>query len=120
MDQCVTVKEAQNWKPKVDQSNKKEKKDKDGNKKKIDGPVYVAGMKNKKNQAPSYTDRVLFRNNTCQKHTANKYGIMEGMLGSDHRPVYLDTTLDLTPYAFMDQEHLTDASMQKGQQFSLM
>jgi hypothetical protein len=27
---------------------------------------FVNGFKNKKNQAPSYTDRVIFKNNTCQ------------------------------------------------------
>ena len=111
MDSCCSAKEALTWKPKLDM--KASKKDKKGVK--VDGPVYVAGFKNKKNQAPSYTDRVLFRNNTCQKHAVTKYGSMEHMLGSDHRPVFLDTTLDMTPYTFMNEECLIDASKQKEQ-----
>jgi hypothetical protein len=58
--------------------------------KKGEGPQYVNGFKNKKNQAPSYTDRVLFKNNTCQPHKFIKYGMVDNVWGSDHRPVYID------------------------------
>lgn len=52
-------------------------------------PEYV----NKKNQAPSFTDRILFRNNSCLDFKVNKYTAMHDIYGSDHRPVILDMTL---------------------------
>jgi len=45
------------------------------------------GYFNKKNQAPSYTDRVLFKNNTSNQVLLNSYNSLEHVLGSDHRPV---------------------------------
>ena len=55
---------------------------------------------NKKNQAPSYTDRVLFRNNTpstAAQINLNTYNSLENVLGSDHRPVQLDLDFNLRP-----------------------
>jgi flavorubredoxin len=57
---------------------------------------FVRGFKNKKNQPPSYTDRVLFKNNTCRDHKFNKYDVIE-MYGSDHRPIFLDVTVSIKP-----------------------
>lgn len=55
------------------------------------------GYFNKKNQAPSYTDRVLFKNNTSLDVKLNSYTSLESVLGSDHRPVQLDLDLSLPP-----------------------
>lgn len=43
--------------------------------------------KEKKNQAPSYTDRVLFKNNSSLDVTMDHYTCLHGVYGSDHRPV---------------------------------
>ena len=48
--------------------------------------VYV----NKKDQSPSYTDRILFRNNTCSQVATQSYEALHDVLGSDHRPVVLN------------------------------
>ena len=42
---------------------------------------------NKKSQAPSYTDRILFKNNTSNLVLLNSYHSLEQVYGSDHRPV---------------------------------
>ena len=47
--------------------------------------VYVE----KKDQSPSYTDRIMFRNNTNTKVVSN-YHCLSNILGSDHRTVVLD------------------------------
>ena len=49
--------------------------------------------KNKKNQAPSYCDRILFKNNTVFPYTINIYGCLDNYFGSDHRPVYLSLNM---------------------------
>jgi len=49
--------------------------------------------KNKKNQAPSYCDRILFKNNTVYPYTINIYGCLDNLFGSDHRPVYLSLNI---------------------------
>ena len=49
--------------------------------------------KNKKNQAPSYCDRILFKNNTVYPFTVNKYDCLDNVFGSDHRPVYLSLSI---------------------------
>ena len=49
--------------------------------------------KNKKNQAPSYCDRILFKNNTCNGIQVFKYNSIEDIFGSDHRPVLLQLSL---------------------------
>lgn len=48
---------------------------------------------NKKSQAPSYCDRVLFKNNTGFPYLLNYYHCLDDVLGSDHRPVVLSLTL---------------------------
>jgi len=48
---------------------------------------FEPGYFNKKNQAPSYTDRILFKNNTSQSVVLNGYNSLDHVLGSDHRPV---------------------------------
>ena len=57
---------------------------------------------NKKNQAPSYTDRVLFKNNTATPVTRNAYRSLEEVLGSDHRPVMLDININLKPLQYLN------------------
>lgn len=49
--------------------------------------VYV----NKNNQCPSFTDRILIKDNdkTCELQY-NQYNCREEVYGSDHRPVFLD------------------------------
>ncbi len=42
---------------------------------------------NKRDQAPSYCDRCLFKNNLPMKHSVDLYRCMHNVLGSDHRPV---------------------------------
>ena len=49
--------------------------------------------KNKKSQAPSYCDRILFKNNTPYDYVVNFYTCNDFIYGSDHRPVYLSLTL---------------------------
>ena len=41
----------------------------------------------KKNQAPSYTDRVLFKNNSNYQVLDEFYDCCHDVFGSDHRPV---------------------------------
>lgn len=43
--------------------------------------------KNKKDQAPSYTDRILIKNNTCNTYETKYYKCLENVFGSDHRPI---------------------------------
>lgn len=51
--------------------------------------VYV----NKKDQAPSYCDRVLYRNNSTQETSVDFYRCLHDFFGSDHRPVQLGLTI---------------------------
>ena len=44
---------------------------------------------NKNEQCPSYTDRILFKNNSNCEFTIYNYNAHEEYFGSDHRPVYL-------------------------------
>ena len=53
------------------------------------------GYMNKKNQAPSYTDRIIFKNNTECEAEVNNYNSLESVYGSDHRPVIMDLTLQV-------------------------
>jgi hypothetical protein len=48
---------------------------------------FEAGYFNKKNQAPSYTDRILFKNNTSNPVHLHSYNSLDNVYGSDHRPV---------------------------------
>ena len=49
--------------------------------------------KNKKSQAPSYCDRVLFKNNSAHESQVMFYKCNDMLFGSDHRPVYMGITL---------------------------
>lgn len=63
-----------------------------------DNSSYV----NKKDQCPSYTDRVLFRNNTkCSVHF-HEYISIDQQFGSDHRPVVLTLTIDVQPLDYLN------------------
>ena len=61
---------------------------------------------NKKNQAPSYTDRVLYKNNTNQQINIINYTSLETILGSDHRPVVLDVEIEQKFVHYMNREFL--------------
>ena len=50
--------------------------------------------KNKKSQAPSYCDRILFKNNTSQACKLNYYKCLDLVYGSDHRPVVLSISIN--------------------------
>ena len=63
-------------------------------------PTYKRGRQNntyvnKKNQAPSYTDRILVRNNTSHETEMKKYDVLDTVFGSDHRPVVLELVINL-------------------------
>ena len=49
--------------------------------------------KDKKNQAPSYTDRILFKNNSSLEVTDEQYACLHDVFGSDHRPVQRSLTI---------------------------
>lgn len=49
--------------------------------------------KNKKSQAPSYCDRILFKNNSVFPYTVNLYGCLDKVYGSDHRPIILSISI---------------------------
>lgn len=55
------------------------------------------GYKNKNNQAPSYTDRILFKNNSSNIVNLQKYNSLDHIYGSDHRPVMLDLDIHMKP-----------------------
>lgn len=63
---------------------------------------------NKKNQAPSYTDRVLMKNNTNQNVQLQGYTCLDQVFGSDHRPVVLDISVDFKPVRYLNLARLTD------------
>ena len=52
-----------------------------------------AVYKEKKNQAPSYTDRILFKNNSNFKFCDDYYRCLHNVYGSDHRPVIRGITI---------------------------
>ena len=52
---------------------------------------------NKNEQSQSYTDRVLYKNNSCCKVEKVSYDSYHDVLGSDHRPVVLTLQLSLPP-----------------------
>lgn len=58
--------------------------------------VYV----NKKEQAPSYCDRILVKNNTNDSIRFIEYQAYHDVLGSDHRPVTLSLEVLLPRYQF--------------------
>ena len=57
---------------------------------------------NKKDQCPSYTDRSVIKSNDYASVVELKeYGCREKVMGSDHRPVYLDLSLGVHFENFM-------------------
>ena len=81
---------------------------------------------NKKNQAPSYTDRILYRNNNStpgstevNAHSAGDitlkaYACLENVRGSDHRPVVLDIIVKVNELNYMDETSLIDIRKAKS------
>lgn len=74
--------------------------------------IYI----NKKDQCPSFTDRVLFKSNDRQVGVQyNKYHCRSDIYGSDHRPVYLDLNLTLSQEVLMEPALLLNpATPQQG------
>lgn len=65
--------------------------------------IYI----NKKNQCPSFTDRVLFKSNDPKVSVKfNKYNSRSDIYGSDHRPVFLDMNLKPSQELYMEPELL--------------
>ena len=70
-------------------------------------PVYI----NKKDQAPSFCDRIMFKNNMPSAYTGDFYRALHDMYGSDHRPVQLGLTLKDFDYPeFADFSRLLDTT----------
>ena len=67
---------------------------------------------NKKNQAPSYCDRVLYRNNSCLQINEDYYNCLDTVYGSDHRPVALCLTVQdfFKPGNFCEIDRLFDVN----------
>jgi hypothetical protein len=61
---------------------------------------------NKKEQCPSYTDRILFKNNTSCEWKFNNYTSIPHVLNSDHRPVMLDISIKPHIVNYLDSERL--------------
>ena len=73
---------------------------------KFDTMVYV----NKRSQAPSYCDRVLFKNNSNFEVVDEFYKSREEILGSDHRPVQRSLTIkNFRQPAYADIQKLLDS-----------
>eukprot|EP00347_Sterkiella_histriomuscorum_P004413 403360556 len=70
---------------------------------------------NKKNQAPSYTDRILYRNNTEQQMLLRDYNCLNNVFGSDHRPIILDVDIVIKPNRLLSIPRLIDRTMQTQQ-----
>ena len=63
-----------------------------------DNRIYI----NKKNQCPSYTDRILYKNNTQCAIDVQSYECIDNQFGSDHRPVCLNLTVYAEPIDFIN------------------
>lgn len=51
---------------------------------------------NKKDQCPSYTDRILIKQNDISSEVKfNQYSSRHEVFGSDHRPVFLDWSIKI-------------------------
>lgn len=63
-------------------------------------PTYKQNSKNpgiyvdKNNQCPSFTDRILFRNNSAHTVRNARYRPLKQVMGSDHQPVQLDFQIE--------------------------
>jgi hypothetical protein len=65
--------------------------------------VYI----NKNEQCPSFTDRIVLKqNDKNSKITYNEYTSRDNIFGSDHRPVFLDFTVELSPEEMVESSLL--------------
>jgi len=67
--------------------------------------IYI----NKNEQCPSFTDRIIFKQNEKSARVIfNEYQCRDDIFGSDHRPVFLDFSIKLTPEVVMCPRLLRD------------
>lgn len=78
-------------------------------KREIDSNTYV----NKKDQCPSYTDRILIKNNSQCQLAIKEYGCYENYWGSDHRPVYTHVNVVTQPQHYVDPVSLLSPKSQE-------
>ena len=52
---------------------------------------------NKKDQCPSYTDRIMIKNNSLCPVTIQDYRCLDHYFGSDHRPVFAHVKVTTQP-----------------------
>ena len=62
-------------------------------------------------QCPSYTDRILFKNNTNCTMQITEYGNYPKFTGSDHRPVYLKMKITTKPCDYINPRTLLDPTV---------
>lgn len=67
-----------------------------------DDDAYI----NKKEQCPSFTDRILFKNNTVNQFDFTSYNSLADVFESDHRPVCLQMKIQLNRVKHLDAERL--------------
>ena len=86
---------------------------------KVFNPTYKRehneeGYLNKKEQPPSWTDRILIKNNWNSKLRIIQYSCLEDFYGSDHRPVFaeLEIPLKLPDYFQLLRGQFTQESLQ--------
>ena len=66
---------------------------------------------NKKEQCPSYCDRIMFKSNDQHSSIVGTYyNSIESILGSDHRPVTLSCTVTFPFENFVDSGRLQDVT----------
>jgi hypothetical protein len=63
---------------------------------------------NKKEQCPSYTDRILLKNNSNCPLEITEYNAHETYWGSDHRPVYAIVRMVTQPQNYINASALLD------------
>ena len=76
------------------------------------------GYANKKDQCPSYTDRILYRVNSKNQVETQilDYRSIEKIYGSDHRPVILEMALKMATFdQYIDMNRFIDQSKQELQ-----
>lgn len=87
-------------------------------------PTYKRGRQensyvNKKNQSPSYTDRILIKNNTTHETEMKKYDVLDNVFGSDHRPVVCELIINLKQTRYVDEPMLLDDTKAGDQVFCI-
>lgn len=70
---------------------------------------------NKKSQAPSYTDRILFKNNTSFEDKLIDFHCVDDMWGSDHRPIV--QTRHLTNRRAVETSQIKSESLEQKLQY---